>query len=276
MEKTTTETKDTAAPETVKASVSGAENVNSDPTPEFIGGQKDIMDEKKGAITKYKELFLGDVSAFYFIKFELITTLFSWVPGALGFAFRKILYPGLFKKVGRGVVFGRNMTVRHPRKIEIGDNVVFDDNTVIDAKGKGNQGLKIGNNVIVGRNTAISCKGGDIEIGDFSNIGPNNTIISETSIVIGKYVFTAGHMYMIAGGTHSFDRTDIPIYHQPSISKGGITVGDDVWIGASSTILDGVKIGTGAIIGAATLVHKRIKKYSVNLGNPAQLVKKRK
>jgi acetyltransferase-like isoleucine patch superfamily enzyme len=242
---------------------------------QYIGGQKDLLDEKKGAIAKYKELFLGKVSFFYFIKYEIIMTLFSWVPGALGFALRKIFFRRLFKKIGRGVVFGRNMTIRHPKKIEIGDNVVFDDNTVIDAKGEDNKGLKIGNNVLIGRNTSISCKGGDIEIDDYSNIGPSNIIISESSIKMGKYVFTAGQLYMIAGGTHKFDRTDIPIWKQPSVSKGGIVIEDDVWIGASSTILDGVKIGTGAIIGAGTLVHKRIRPYSVNLGVPAQLVKMR-
>lgn len=242
---------------------------------QYIGGQKDLLDQRKSAVAKYRELFLGDVSFFYFLRYELVMLLFSWLPGALGFALRKWFFPGLFKKVGCGVVFGRNMTIRHPKKIEIGDFVIFDDNTVIDAKGETNQGLKIGNNVLIGRNTSISCKGGDIEIGDYSNIGPNNIIISESSFKIGRYVFTAGQVYMIAGGNHTFKRTDIPIWLQPSISKGGINIGDDVWIGASATVLDGVNIGTGAIIGAASLVHKRIKRFSVNLGNPAQFVKKR-
>ncbi len=242
---------------------------------DYIGGQKDLLDEKKGAVKKYKEMFLGDVSFFYFIKYELIVTLFSSVSGALGFALRKIFFRKLFKKIGRNVVFGRNMTIRHPKKIEIGDNVVFDDNTVIDAKGKDNKGIKIGNNVVIGRASTISCKGGDIEIGNYSNIGPGNIIISESSIKIGRYVFTAGQLYMIAGGNHSFDRKDIPIWRQPSVSKGGIIIEDDIWIGASSTILDGVKIGKGAIIGAATLVHRRIKPFTVNLGVPAQMVKKR-
>jgi acetyltransferase-like isoleucine patch superfamily enzyme len=242
---------------------------------QYLGGQKDLLDEKKGAVAKYKELFLGNVSFFYLIKYELNMLFFSWVPGALGFALRKFFFRGLFKKTGRGVVFGRNMTIRHPKKIEIGDNVIFDDNTVIDAKGEENTGLKIGSNVLIGRNTSISCKGGDIEIGDFSNIGPTNTIISESSLKIGRYVFTSGHVYIIAGGNHSFDRKDIPIWHQPCISKGGIIMEDDVWIGASSTILDGVKIGAGAVVGAATLVHKRIKPYTVNLGVPAQMIKKR-
>jgi acetyltransferase-like isoleucine patch superfamily enzyme len=242
---------------------------------QYIGGQKDMLDGKKGAAAKYKELFLGKVSFFYFLKYELVMMLFSAVPGALGFALRKVFYPGLFKKVGKKVVFGRNMTVRHPKKIEIGDNVTFDDYTVIDAKGENNNGIKIGNNVLIGRNTTLSCKGGDIEIGDYSNIGPNNILISESSLKTGKYVFTSGHIYMIAGGNHTFERRDIPIWFQPSVSKGGILLEDDIWIGASATILDGVRIGKGAIIGAATLVHKRIRPYTINVGVPAQLIKKR-
>ena len=241
----------------------------------YIGGQKDILNTQKGTATKYKELFLGKVSFFFFLKYELIMLLFSGVPGALGFALRKLFYPGLFKKVGKKVVFGRNMTIRHPKKIKIGDNVTFDDHTVIDAKGEDNKGISIGNNVLIGRNTTISCKGGEIEIGDYCNIGPNNIIISESSLKMGKYVFTSGNIYMIAGGNHTFERRDLPIWLQPSVSKGGIQLEDDIWIGASSTILDGVRIGKGAVIGAATLVHKRIRPFTINLGVPAQLVKKR-
>lgn len=242
---------------------------------QYLGGQKDLLNHDKSAMKKYRAMFPGDTSLFFFLKYELIIMLFSAIPGALGLALRKFFYPGLFKKTGKNVVFGRNMTIRHPKKIEIGDNVIFDDYSVIDAKGENNGGIIFGENVLIGRNTSISCKGGDIEIGACSNIGPNNIIISESSIKIGRFVFTSGQMYMIAGGTHSFERRDIPIWRQPSISKGGITVGDDVWIGAQCTILDGVHIGTGAIIGAASLVHKRIKPYSVNLGVPAEFVKMR-
>jgi acetyltransferase-like isoleucine patch superfamily enzyme len=241
----------------------------------FIGDQKYLLDEKKGAKEKYKNLFLGKVSFFYFIKYELIITLFSGVPGALGFLMRKIFFPGLFKKIGKGVVFGKNMTIRHPLKIQIGDNVVFDDNSVIDAKGEENKGIKLGDNVLIGRNTIISCKGGDITIGDFSNIGPNNTLISESTLKIGKYVFTAGQSYIIAGGNHSFENKNIPIWFQPSVSKGGIDIEDDIWIGASSTILDGVKIGKGSVIGAGSLVLKKIPAYSIAVGNPARIIKKR-
>ena len=247
----------------------------SDKEDKFIGDQKFLLDQKKGMISKYKNLYLGDISLFSLLKYELITTLFSGIPGGLGLFFRKLFFPRLFKKTGKGVIFGKHMTIRHPGKIEIGNGVIFDDNMVLDAKGKDNRGIVVGNNVLIGRNTIISCKGGDIEVGDFSNIGPNNTLISESSLKIGKYVFTAGHSYLIAGGNHSFEKKDLPIWFQPSISKGGIVIEDDIWIGASSTILDGVKIGTGTVIGAASLVLKSIPAFSIAAGSPAKVIKKR-
>jgi acetyltransferase-like isoleucine patch superfamily enzyme len=237
--------------------------------------QKKLLNEKKGTIAKYKEIFLGDVSFFYLLKYELIITLFSGISGALGLALRKMFFPKLFKKIGKNVTFGKGMTIRQPRKIEIGDNVTFDDQTVLDAKGTNNKGIKIGNNIFIGRNVILSCKEGDIEIGDYANIGSNTYMISESSLKIGKYVFVAGNGYIVAGGNHSFDRRDIPIWFQPSTSKGGIILEDDVWIGASATIIDGVKIEEGSIIGAASLVHKRIPKYSIALGVPATVIKKR-
>ena len=240
-----------------------------------IGEQKNLLDKNKSVFQKYREMFVGDCSIWYLIKYEIIVTLFSSLPGALGLVLRKIFYPALFKKIGRGVIFGRNMTIRHPRKITIGLNVVFDDFSVIDAKGKSNRGITIEDNVVIGRNSVLSCKGGDISVGKFSNIGSNNSLFSESVLKIGQYVFTAGHVYMVAGGNHAFARRDIPIWKQPTESKGGIIIEDDVWIGASCTIVDGVKIRKGAILGAASLAHKKIPPYSIALGNPATVIKKR-
>ncbi len=246
-----------------------------DQKKEIIAEQKNLLDKKKSSLQKYRTLFLGKVSFFYFLTYEIIITLFSSISGALGFGLRKIFFKRLFKKTGKGVVFGKNMTIRHPKKIVIGHNVIFDDNSVLDAKGQNNKGIRIGNNVVVGRNTVLSCKGGDIVIGDYANIGSNNTILSESIVKIGKYVFTAGHVYMVAGGNHTFACRDIPIWFQPSESKGGIIIEDDVWIAASSTLVDGVKIRKGSVLGAASLAHRKYPSYSILLGNPAEVIKKR-
>ena len=57
--------------------------------------------------------------------------------------------------------------------------------------------------------------------------------------------------------------------------KGDITIGSDVWIGAKSTIMSGVKIGHGAVVAAGALVTKDVEPYSVVGGNPAKHLKYR-
>ena len=59
------------------------------------------------------------------------------------------------------------------------------------------------------------------------------------------------------------------------LSKGAITVGDDVWIGYQATILSGVTIGQGAIVAAGSVVTKDVAPYSIVGGNPARHIKDR-
>ena len=58
-------------------------------------------------------------------------------------------------------------------------------------------------------------------------------------------------------------------------SKGNIVVGNDVWIGYNATIMAGITIGDGAIIGTNSVVTKDVEPYAIVGGNPAKLIKKR-
>ncbi|MDQ7052802.1 MAG: hypothetical protein Q9P14_07905 [candidate division KSB1 bacterium] len=120
---------------------------------ETVEIQKELFSEKTSKLSKYMELIIGRKGLWNLIKYELIITFCSAIPGALGLLLRSKLYPKLLGRVGRNVTFGTNVVLRHPHKIFIGDNVVIDDNVVLDAKGKDNRGLVIGNGVFVGRNT---------------------------------------------------------------------------------------------------------------------------
>src|SRR4030043_683229 len=194
--------------------------------------QKELLSEKKSLSAKYSSLVVGEKGFWKLLRFELVNLLFSRVPGALGLALRRIFFPCLFQKVGKGVVFGRNITLRHPHKVVLGDNCVIDDNVVLDAKGEKNYGLRLDGTVYIGRETILSCKEGSISIGEYSNLSANCSLLSETEIIPGRYCFLAGHCYLVAGGNHSFDDVSRPIMFQPSLSKGGIRLGDDVWVGA--------------------------------------------
>ena len=105
---------------------------------------------------KYCDFFVGKRGFFAFLKYEIITGLFASCPGAAGIFLRGIFYRFLFKKVGKGVSFGKNIMFRHPNKIIIGNNVVIDDNCMLDAKGNTNSGIVIEDGVFLGRNTILS------------------------------------------------------------------------------------------------------------------------
>ncbi len=234
------------------------------------------MGEKKSLVSKYAELFIGEKNILRLVRFEMTQLLFSWIPGALGLVLRKIFYRCLFRNVGRGVIFVRNSTLRHPHKIGLGSNCYLDDNVVLDAKGEKNQGLYLGENVYIGRNTILSCKEGSIWIDDYCNISANCSLLSETEIRLGKFCFLAGHCYLVAGGNHSFDDPDTPIMFQPSLSKGGIFIGEDVWLGAGVVVLDGVTIGRGSVVGAGAVVTKSLPEFSIAVGIPAQRLRDRR
>jgi acetyltransferase-like isoleucine patch superfamily enzyme len=237
--------------------------------------QTSLTDARKSALQKYQELVLGSTSLWVLIKYEILVTFVGPLPGALGLFLRKLFYPMLFRNVGKNVVFGKSITIRHPHKISLGNNVVVDDYAVIDAKGAGDNHISIGDNVIIGRNSVISSKNGNIQIGKNTNIAMNCFIQSAKDVFIGENVLFAAYCYVIGGGDHRTDRTDIPIISQGQVVRG-ITIRDNCWIGAGVNVQDGATIGRDSIIGSGAVVTKDIPDYSIAVGIPAAVVKKRK
>lgn len=114
--------------------------------------------------------------------------------------------------------------------------------------------------------------GETIEIGDRSGIGINAFIRAEVSI--GSDVMM-GPRVTIYGRDHNVDRTDIPMMDQGMGSFVPIVIEDDVWIGANATILKGVRISRGSIVGSGAVVTKDVPPYSIVGGNPAKIIRSR-
>jgi len=185
-------------------------------------------------------------------------------------ALRRALYPMLLGSCGRNVVFGQNVSLRHPHKIHIADNVVVDDQCLLDAKGESNDGIRIGSGVFIGRNTILSCKNGDIALADGTNIGFNCEIFSASRVTIGAGTLVAAYAYLIGGDHEASDRAQ-PVNEQTRVSRG-ITVGAGAWIGAGAKILDGVSIGDRAVVGAGAVVRADVPAGATAVGVPARVL----
>jgi len=234
-----------------------------------------LTSDERSSFSKYRELVMGNASFWELLYYEFLMMFASPVPGAFGYWIRKISYPGLIRLTGKNVIFGKNVTLRNPSEISVGNNVVIDDYCVLDAKGEKNGGISIGNEVVISRNSILSCKGGSIEIGNHTNISQNCLIHSEESVKIGDDVIVAAYTYIVGGGNHDYSQLDMPIIRQQSLSRGGVIIGNNVWIGARVTILDGVTVHTGSVIGAGAVVTEDVPENCVAAGIPAKVVSKR-
>lgn len=228
---------------------------------------RDVFDASKSRRKKYQDLVVGQAGWWQLVRYELIASLLRHMPGALGLFLRAKFYPLLLGKCGRNVFFGGDITLRHPHKIQIGDNVVIDDGCVLDAKGLSNHGITIGTGVFIGRQTSLNTKDGDIQLEDGVNIGAFCTVFSASQVRCGKNTLIAAYSYLVGGG-HDMTDTETAVINQDRPSLG-ITIGDNGWIGTGVSILDGVTIGHDVVIGANSVVTTNIEDFAVAAGSPA-------
>lgn len=245
------------------------------PTPARrpVAIQVEAADRARSALVKYQDLVVGSRSLGRLIRYEAVVTLTSWVPGALGLVLRRSAYRWLLGAVGRNVVFGQGVVLRHPHKVRIGSDVVIDDLVVLDAKGTDNRGISIGDSVFLGRGTILSCKDGDIVLGDHVNIGFHCEIFSGSSVSVGAHGLFAAYTYLVGGG-HEFERASVPVVEQERVSRG-IRLGENVWLGTGVKVLDGVTIGRDVVVGANAVVTEDLPDGVVAAGVPARVVRRR-
>lgn len=232
--------------------------------------QEQLFDETKSARRKYADLVVGRPGLGALLKHEFVTLWSQHVPGALGLAMRRLLYPLLLGSCGRNVIFGQNVVLRHPHKIHIGDNVLIDDNCLLDAKGSSNRGITIGSGVFVGRNSILSSKNGDIDLGARVNIGFNCEVFSASRVTIGADTLLAAYCYVI-GGDHDWSDPSRSVLEQGRHSSG-VSIGAGAWLGAGAKVLDGVTIGDNAVIGAGAVVKDAVAAGAIAVGMPARVV----
>ena len=182
----------------------------------------------------------------------------------------------IFFKEARGKIFiGKKCDIRCKKKISFLGNATIEDGVKIDALSK--NGLNIGENFSIGRNSIIECTGVLKELGEECEIGKNVGIAANAFISVrGKLkigndcIFGPG--LSIFTENHKYDKLNVPIRLQGSTRKG-INIGNDCWIGANVTILDGVTIGDKSIIAAGSVVTKDVPNNAIIAGVPAKVIR---
>jgi virginiamycin A acetyltransferase len=113
---------------------------------------------------------------------------------------------------------------------------------------------------------------GDVTIGERCMINPHCVLYSGSGIVLGNDVALAPGVQIVPAN-HAYHRRDIPIAQQGFLpSKGGVRIGDDVWVGANAVLLDGAEIGKGAVIAAGSVVSGAVPAFEIWGGVPARKI----
>ncbi len=143
--------------------------------------------------------------------------------------------------------------VSHKANVQLSQNISFGKRTVVKSfaiiqthSGK----ITIGENCAISSFNHISTDLADLTIGDNVRIGPGVVIVASS---------------------RKYRKKDILIVDQGYTHKG-ITIGDDVFIGANSVILDGCNIGDGAVIGVGTVVDRDVPPHAIVFGVPAKII----
>lgn len=222
---------------------------------------------------RYAMLVIGEPSLWKLLRYELIILLFGSLPGALGLALRGIFYPKLFRKVGHGVVFGRNLSIRNANRITIGNNVMIDDSTLIDGRGAGSEGIVIGDGVILNRESIVIAKIGGIHIGANTDVGSRTLLISTGGIRIGEDVALAGSA-KIGGSMIHLEKNSLgdpsssgEKWDRKKSTKGPIIIGDQCTVYNQTIVLDGVSIGARSMIGPSVVLREDVPEETIVAGH---------
>jgi acetyltransferase-like isoleucine patch superfamily enzyme len=171
---------------------------------------------------------------------------------------------GLCRRVGFAIRFvGRPVKV-HPTSW-------LSARSTIRVRGGGS--IRIGKHCEIHPLSMLLTYGGNIQIGDNCSVNPFTIVYGHGGVRIGNGVRIAAHTVIIPAN-HNVTANGQPIY-QSGTSARGIDIDDHVWIGAGSRILDGVRIGRNAVIGAGSVVTKSVAENTTVAGVPARLIEQR-
>ena len=155
---------------------------------------------------------------------------------------------------------------------EVPETTIMEPQSVIYVGERGR--LKLDEMFIIYPNASIRIDQGWLDVGREVSFGPGVHLYEpRAGITIGNHVMIAGGT-VICGVNHGQAELDQPMRHQTAQAEP-ITIGNNVWIGMNCSILPGVSIGEGAIIGAGSVVTNDVPANSINFGVPCRTIRLR-
>ena len=179
---------------------------------------------------------------------------------------RKVLYNMVFGTQFR--YFGKGCTLDISGRVKIGKNVYIGDHVSLIVE----QGaiLEIADNSFIGENCYIKCFGGKVSFGKDVSLNSKSYINGCGGVSIGDST-RIGTQSIIIASNHKFGDPDLLI--KDAITKIGVSLGENIWLGARVTVLDGVDICSDTVIGACSVVSKKIDQKGIYVGIPAKRIK---
>ena len=164
---------------------------------------------------------------------------------------RRVVLRAVCKSFGNGVKIGVGVLVLHPHTFEIGDAVFIGNQTYLQGRHDGR--CVIGAHTWIGPQSYFDCR--DMELGEYVGWGPGAKVL---------------------GSEHTGEPADVPIIQTDLIIKP-VRVDDGADIGVNAVLLPGVHIGTGAIVGAGSVVTRdtEVPPYAIYAGVPAKFLRSR-
>ena len=179
---------------------------------------------------------------------------------------RKVVYNQAFGTQFK--YFGKACTLEISGQVHIGKNVYIGDQVSLIVEPGAT--LSIADNSFIGESCCIKCFGGNISIGQDVSINSKSFINGCGGVSIGDNT-RIGTQSIIIASNHKFDDPDILVKDQ--ITKQGVSLGENIWLGARVTVLDGVEIPDNSVIGACSLVSKTLAEPGIYVGIPARKIK---
>ncbi len=230
---------------------------------------------KETELQRYIRLTVGDHAGLMsLLVHELVLGSCIYIPGLLGLGLRSLIYPLFFSGICKKAYIARSVTLRCPKQIHLASDVMIDENVQLIATSRCPRAIRIGRKSFLRSFVMVNAgpPEGFVSIGKHCSIGQSTILYGNGGLNIGNNVMISGQCFIVASA-HNHTTGDIP-YSEQGYSAKGITIDNNVWIGAGAKILDGVTIGQGAIVGANSVVTRDIPNNTIVAGIPARPLKR--